>query len=175
MITWLCANPANVQEADLGVGGRGWGDPAEGLWDTELWNSAVQLRGGTKGAGGRFCVWGVPKILPWSKQRLSSYLGWDTLPHPLSTKPHASGFYLSFTSQNISCGCRAFGRPRRCCWWESDDASVYTQFCGSGCSTRPTNTTMLSSSQTSPLLSWSVVVLVVLVVVVVLVFILFFC
>lgn len=34
----------------------------------------------------------------------------------------------------------AFGRPRLCCWWESDDASVYTVFCGSGSSTRSTNT-----------------------------------
>lgn len=108
VIMWLCANPANVQEA--GVGGRGWWGPSRDLafvghGALELGLAAVLL-GGTKGAGGCFCVWeggcqrccrGVNK--GWARI-------WDEIRSPThwAPKPHASGFYLSFTSQNISCG-----------------------------------------------------------------------
>lgn len=48
-------------------------------------------------------------MLPWSKQTLVS--GRRYAPPPTKHKPHASGFYLSFTSQNISCGLELLVAP----------------------------------------------------------------
>lgn len=82
---------SGLLEALVDGGGGGGQLGSWCLWDMELSNWGVQRcfldpqrRGGVMLLARRGCVWeggaGVPKVLLWSKQRLSSYLGGDTLP-----------------------------------------------------------------------------------------------
>lgn len=75
-------------------------------------------------------------MLPWSKQTLSSFLGGDTHRPPSKHKPHTSGFYLSFTSHNISCG---FVAPVSAAGGNLM-MHLFVMFGGSGSSTRSSNT-----------------------------------
>lgn len=99
MWSWLCANPAMfrkqiwVLEAVVGTQPGSW---VCGTWSSRTrpwaWAASGALWWESLGCQGHEeCFWcgsgatgRVSKMLPWSKQTLSSYLGGDTHPHPPS-------------------------------------------------------------------------------------------
>lgn len=134
MTTASCSS-CTLQGADLGAEGSG------GTRDMERSHPPVGLSCGAMGRGEKMgcqehgeCFWQggrVSKLPPWSKQTLSSYLGGDTHPRPprINRMPQ-----VCICASHRKTSSAVVLSPRLCCWWESDDASVYAVFCGSGSS-----------------------------------------